>query len=426
MGDVRAVASMPAAAAPALAAAAAELPRTAPAPSLKILHILRAPLGGLFRHVVDVALRPIRARPPRRPHRRCNDRRRARRCGSCRASSASRARCAARRHRPRARSVRYLGAARDFAAHRARSPPTCCTATAPKAPRWRGWRRARPTRSASIRPMAARWSIPRARCAAASTASSNGCCAGAPTFFCSKAPTSPTCFAPKSARRGPWCASCATASAKPSSRRSRLETMPRISFASANCGRSRASTSSSKRWRCSIAPAGGVSATIAGEGPQGPDLAAQARRLGVADQIRFVGYQPAREAFAMGRMLVLPSRAESLPYVVLEAAAAGVPIIATRVGGIPEIFGPQAEQLIAPDNVDALADAIGAALDGPAQVSPRGATGQIAGPPGVLVDRDGGRRHRRLSRGARHAKTSRRSHNQFLNFIHYFAPQTAG
>ncbi len=56
MGDVRAVASMPAAAAPALAAAAAELPRTAPAPSLKILHILRAPLGGLFRHVVDVAL----------------------------------------------------------------------------------------------------------------------------------------------------------------------------------------------------------------------------------------------------------------------------------------------------------------------------------------------------------------------------------
>jgi len=112
-----------------------------------------------------------------------------------------------------------------------------------------------------------------------------------------------------------------------------------------------------------------VSATIAGEGPQGPDLAAQARRLGVADQIRFVGYQPAREAFAMGRMLVLPSRAESLPYVVLEAAAAGVPIIATRVGGIPEIFGPQAEQLIAPDNVDALADAIGVALDGPAQVA---------------------------------------------------------
>ena len=55
MGDMRAVASMQAAAAPALAAAAAAMPRTASAPSLKILHILRAPLGGLFRHVVDVA-----------------------------------------------------------------------------------------------------------------------------------------------------------------------------------------------------------------------------------------------------------------------------------------------------------------------------------------------------------------------------------
>ena len=71
----------------------------------------------------------------------------------------------------------------------------------------------------------------------------------------------------------------------------------------------------------------------------------------------------------MGRMLVLPSRAESLPYVVLEAAAAGVPIIATRVGGIPEIFGPQAERLIAPDNVSALVGAIGAAIEDPAQVS---------------------------------------------------------
>ncbi len=111
-----------------------------------------------------------------------------------------------------------------------------------------------------------------------------------------------------------------------------------------------------------------VSATIAGEGPQGAELVVQAQRRGVADQIRFVGYQPAREAFAMGRMLVLPSRAESLPYVVLEAAAAGVPIIATSVGGIPEIFGPQAEHLVAADDVGALAAAIGAARNDPAQL----------------------------------------------------------
>ncbi len=111
-----------------------------------------------------------------------------------------------------------------------------------------------------------------------------------------------------------------------------------------------------------------VSATIAGEGPQEAELMAQAERLGVAENISFVGYRPAREAFAMGRMLVIPSRAESLPYIVLEAAAAGMPIIATRVGGNAEIFGPQAEHLVAPEDVKALAGAIAAALDDPGRI----------------------------------------------------------
>ncbi len=110
-----------------------------------------------------------------------------------------------------------------------------------------------------------------------------------------------------------------------------------------------------------------VTATIVGEGPEAPNLKAQAERLGIADAIHFVGYRPAREAFAMGRMLVIPSRAESLPYVVLEAAAAGVPIIATDVGGVPEIFGPQTGHLIAPDNTAALVGAINAALADPGQ-----------------------------------------------------------
>jgi glycosyltransferase involved in cell wall biosynthesis len=65
----------------------------------------------------------------------------------------------------------------------------------------------------------------------------------------------------------------------------------------------------------------------------------------------------------MGRIVVLPSRAESLPYVVLEAAAAGKPLIATNVGGIPEIFGPDANRLLVPGDVDALASAIAAAFD---------------------------------------------------------------
>lgn len=111
-----------------------------------------------------------------------------------------------------------------------------------------------------------------------------------------------------------------------------------------------------------------VSATIAGDGPDAAELTALARQHEVGDLVRFVGHRAAREAFAMGRMLVIPSRAESLPYVVLEAAAAGMPIISTRVGGIPEIFGPQAGTLIASDDVGVLASAIGAALARPQDV----------------------------------------------------------
>jgi glycosyltransferase involved in cell wall biosynthesis len=62
---------------------------------------------------------------------------------------------------------------------------------------------------------------------------------------------------------------------------------------------------------------------------------------------------------------VVPSRAESLPYVVLEAAAAGVPMVATNVGGIPEIFGPYADRLGPSDDPSDLARRIVAILGAP-------------------------------------------------------------
>jgi glycosyltransferase involved in cell wall biosynthesis len=88
-------------------------------------------------------------------------------------------------------------------------------------------------------------------------------------------------------------------------------------------------------------------------------------RLGLTDSVRFLGHTPAREAFAQGRLLVVPSRADSLPYVVIEAAGAGIPIIASNVGGIPEILGSGAK-LVPPGNPTRLAQAIAAALDDPA------------------------------------------------------------
>src|SRR5262249_12787849 len=110
----------------------------------------------------------------------------------------------------------------------------------------------------------------------------------------------------------------------------------------------------------------GVTATIVGEGPDRTVFEAQASALGLARSVRFVGARPARAAFTLGRLLLVPSRAESLPYIVLEAAAAGVPLIATNVGGIPEIFGPDAADLVPPGDAAALARAIAAALDDPA------------------------------------------------------------
>ena len=101
-----------------------------------------------------------------------------------------------------------------------------------------------------------------------------------------------------------------------------------------------------------------LTATIVGEGPDAAIFQAQVERLGLDDAVQFRAAMPARAALALGKIVVFPSRAESMPYVVLEAAAAGKLLIATSVGGVPEIYGPLAGQLILPDSADALAQAI--------------------------------------------------------------------
>jgi glycosyltransferase involved in cell wall biosynthesis len=90
----------------------------------------------------------------------------------------------------------------------------------------------------------------------------------------------------------------------------------------------------------------GATLVMAGEGPDRAALEARIAELDLAHRVKLVGSHPARPVFAMGRCVIVPSLAESLPYVVLEAAAAHLPVIATRVGGIPEIFGPIAQRLV--------------------------------------------------------------------------------
>jgi glycosyltransferase involved in cell wall biosynthesis len=91
------------------------------------------------------------------------------------------------------------------------------------------------------------------------------------------------------------------------------------------------------------------SAVMVGAGDDLPKYKAQVAALGLADRVTFHDPMPARQAFALGHVIVVPSRAEAMPYIVLEALAAGMPMIATAVGGIPEIFGEGSPALVRPD-----------------------------------------------------------------------------
>ena len=108
-----------------------------------------------------------------------------------------------------------------------------------------------------------------------------------------------------------------------------------------------------------------VGATIVGDGPDAESFKRLARQLGIDAHVRFAGAMPAAAAFKLGHILAMPSRAESFPYIVLEAAAAGIPILATRVGGIPEIVAGTDTQLLPANDVGALVDALEATLARP-------------------------------------------------------------
>lgn len=94
------------------------------------------------------------------------------------------------------------------------------------------------------------------------------------------------------------------------------------------------------------------SAVMVGAGDDLPRYKAQAASLDLADRCRFHDPMRAKQAFPLARTIVVPSRAEAMPYIVLEALAAGMPMIATSVGGIPEIFPAGSPALVRPDAGD--------------------------------------------------------------------------
>lgn len=105
---------------------------------------------------------------------------------------------------------------------------------------------------------------------------------------------------------------------------------------------------------------------VIGDGPLRPQLEALARTSGVDDLIAFHGTKSKAEvAAALGRAdaFVLPSLWENLPCAMLEAMATGLPVVATAVGGVPEIVGPPQGILVTPGSSEALADAISALVD---------------------------------------------------------------
>jgi glycogen synthase len=99
---------------------------------------------------------------------------------------------------------------------------------------------------------------------------------------------------------------------------------------------------------------------LVGDGPLRPEIEANIRARGLQDRVRVAGFRSHAEIPSILRhsdVFCLPSRYEELPSALLEAMYAGLPIVASNVGAVPETLDG-AGQLVAPDDPPALARAI--------------------------------------------------------------------
>jgi glycosyltransferase involved in cell wall biosynthesis len=106
---------------------------------------------------------------------------------------------------------------------------------------------------------------------------------------------------------------------------------------------------------------------LVGEGPQQPLLEEKIRALGIADAVRFAGYVPQNETAAWYRtadVFALSSDFDNSPNVVLEAMAAGLPVVATDVGGLREyVAEPRNGRLTPKGDARAFAHALASYVD---------------------------------------------------------------
>ncbi|MBZ0129771.1 MAG: glycosyltransferase [Rhodobacteraceae bacterium] len=120
--------------------------------------------------------------------------------------------------------------------------------------------------------------------------------------------------------------------------------------------------------------------TLIGDGPERPALEGEAAALGLSGMIEFAGYKGQSEvaaALAASDLLVLPSFAEGLPVVLMEALAAGLPVVATRIAGVAELVEDGISGfLVPPGDEAALADKLAILLADPARRRAMGKAGR--------------------------------------------------
>lgn len=114
-----------------------------------------------------------------------------------------------------------------------------------------------------------------------------------------------------------------------------------------------------------------VHSTLVGDGPERSHLEALTARLGIGAHTTFtgsIGQNRIAEVYSAADVFVLPSFSEGLPVVLMEAMASGLPAVASRITGIPELIEDGVDGLlVTPGRPDLLADAIAALADNPSR-----------------------------------------------------------